>query len=347
MHTFFGNAGRTGERAEDKSYNFGLRVESIWLYTGTTRQLYVYRGSQRVTRRIQWSSSNPMAATVDKKGLLIPVDTGTTTITAAMPGGTSVSIGVSVVPVKIIGHRGMKTHAPQNTAVSVEIAAEAGCWGVEVDVWETGEDQTGKTGFILGHEKNIQSMTGVDANITELSQEALSRIPVTSGINADKYHPTLCTLDQLLDTCKKYGLIPFIDIKKKHWSAQAVERMIDTLYEKELLEKVRFVSSKMECFHSLKEYSEKKYHITPKIQMNVREGTYGGMTVMEQLCMGKENGYYGYSLYHDDVSAEVSRYVRENDMILTLWTLKEKNKKKFFEYLKKYNIESVMVEGVF
>lgn len=120
---------------------------------------------------------------------------------------------------KIMGHRGAKALAPENTLASMKAAAEAGATWVEFDVMLTGDGQP-----VLFHDDTLERTTG--------TKGAMARTPlsVVRGLDASRhftqtYSRRAGTLFQGRDDCRvptleacvacllELGLTPNVEIK--------------------------------------------------------------------------------------------------------------------------------------
>lgn len=74
---------------------------------------------------------------------------------------------------KIYGHRGSRTRRPENTMLSYRLAYEEGADGIELDIRTTADGE-----IVISHDDNLKRCAGIDMNISDLTWEVLSAIPV-------------------------------------------------------------------------------------------------------------------------------------------------------------------------
>lgn len=102
---------------------------------------------------------------------------------------------------KIIGHRGARGLATENTLESFQKAIDLGVDGIEFDVW------TSKDGVaIVNHDEDLLRMTGRKGLIPELTYEQISQIRTLDG----KFIPTA---DQVMN--KFRSVLMVVEIKDR------------------------------------------------------------------------------------------------------------------------------------
>ena len=141
------------------------------------------------------------------------------TITAKDASGVSNTLIVqvesqySIDNYRCIAHRGLSTSAPENTVKAFELAGEAGFYGVETDIWLSKDGQ-----FVLHHDEDLLRCCGVNKKICDFTYEEIRKIPIINGRNYKEYKNDISatripTLTEYLTVCKKYNMVPQIEIK--------------------------------------------------------------------------------------------------------------------------------------
>ena len=172
-------------------------------------------------KKVTYKSSSTSVATVSTSGVVTGKKVGTATITATAADGSKKknSYKVTVVaPItknsaKFIAHRGLSAEAPENTIKAYELAGGAGFWGAETDVRMTKDKK-----FILQHDLTFKRLCGVDKKPEDMTLSEIQKLTIKSGNNISKYKnvksaTTVATLEDYLTTCKKYNMVPVIEIK--------------------------------------------------------------------------------------------------------------------------------------
>ncbi len=136
-------------------------------------------------------------------------------------GGQEIHAAVS--PLRCIGHRGTRDHAPDDTIASYKKAWELGYNHVECDVWYTWSGE-----FMISHESSLKDITGKDVNIKDITTENRVDYPIIKGKNIDQYPVQyICNLQEFLQLCRRYHLTPWIHLKGG--SSDFTEEVLDEL----------------------------------------------------------------------------------------------------------------------
>lgn len=172
-------------------------------------------------KKVTYKSSSTSVATVSTSGVVTGKKVGTATITATAADGSKKknSYKVTVVaPItknsaKFIAHRGLSAEAPENTIKAYELAGGAGFWGAETDVRMTKDKK-----FILQHDLTFKRLCGVDKKPEDMTLSEIQKLTIKSGNKISKYKnvksaTSVATLEDYLTTCKKYNMVPVIEIK--------------------------------------------------------------------------------------------------------------------------------------
>ena len=154
-------------------------------------------------KKVTYKSSSTSVATVSTSGVVTGKKVGTATITATAADGSKKknSYKVTVVaPItknsaKFIAHRGLSAQAPENTI-----------------------RMTKDKKFILQHDLTFKRLCGVDKKPEDMTLSEIQKLTIKSGNNISKYKnvksaTTVATLEDYLTTCKKYNMVPVIEIK--------------------------------------------------------------------------------------------------------------------------------------
>ena len=173
---------------------------------------------------INWSSSNTAVASIDQSGLVTGKGLGTTRITAEVDcaGGQSSTVPLQIHfkierdSTRFIAHRGFSSEAPDNTIRAFMLAGEAGFWGAETDIRKTKDGH-----FVCFHDDSLYATCGDSRKVGDLTLDEIQEIMIIKGSNYDKYKNDekairIPTLEEYLAVCKKYNMVPVIEIKQKY-----------------------------------------------------------------------------------------------------------------------------------
>lgn len=172
--------------------------------------------------------------------------------------------GLELKGIKAIAHRGLLTEAPENTAAAFELAGKKKFWGAECDVWETMHDANENFSIVLNHDSTLDRMTDYSGKVGSYTSDEIKDIRVTGGSNADVYNEGVCDLDTFLNICRKYKMVPFVEIKGTAISDDGIKKILKTLKKKHLLKKAWICSLEMNPLKRAAKYAKKKYKVRLK-----------------------------------------------------------------------------------
>ncbi|MDD2960686.1 MAG: glycerophosphodiester phosphodiesterase family protein [Muribaculaceae bacterium] len=107
-----------------------------------------------------------------------------------------------------VGHRG-SIWGVENTRSAFINGAMAGFDGLECDVKVT---KDGK--FVISHDDKLSRLNADSISIPNRDFDYLKRVPLTQVRRDGKYYEgNICSLEEYLDICNKYGCFPVIELK--------------------------------------------------------------------------------------------------------------------------------------
>lgn len=111
---------------------------------------------------------------------------------------------------KIIAHRGLSSHAPENTLKAFELAGkEQRFFGIECDIHETKDHH-----FVVIHDDDLNRMAKVEKKVQDLTLSEIRSHTIKSGNNIKQYPNLLIpTFEEYLETCVYYDKVAVIEIK--------------------------------------------------------------------------------------------------------------------------------------
>ena len=149
--------------------------------------------------------------------------------------------------VKMVAHRGFSTQAPENTIPAYELAGMKGYWGAECDIQQTSDGH-----FILMHDLTVDRTTNGTGNVADMTLEEIKALNI--DITMTKWPSgtvKVPTLEEYLICCKKYNLVPVIEIK----SGLNMENFIRIIREHNMEDKCVVISFSNEILISLRALS--------------------------------------------------------------------------------------------
>lgn len=177
---------------------------------------------------VKFSSSSPKIASVDKQGNVTGKAEGTAAIKISSKDGLAKTASYKVQVIgklkdstHFIAHRGLSSQAPENTIKAFQLAGESGFWGAETDVRKTKDGH-----FILMHDDTLKRMCGINRTPGDMTLGEIKASSVVGGSNYEKYKldknaTTIPTLEEYLQACLKYHMVPVVEIKMSfNWESK-------------------------------------------------------------------------------------------------------------------------------
>lgn len=124
----------------------------------------------------------------------------------------------------MIGHKGYSEKYPENTALAIRKAAEAGFSGTEADVRLTKDGV-----FVLSHDEEIETSDGQTLRLSRHTYQELTAQPLKNAFDTAPVY--LCRLEEYLDICKENDLICFIEIKE-YWMVHKIVELFAMVRER-------------------------------------------------------------------------------------------------------------------
>ncbi len=156
----------------------------------------------------------------------------------------------------LVGHRGMKGSAPENTLAAFRAAAQAGIDGVEFDVQRT------KDGcLIVYHDENVERLTGQKGQIEDLTWDEIKDLDVGSDFSEEFCGEHIPTLRQAFDYLRQTDLLLFIELKEP-WRYPGIEEaLVALIREYDLVPRVQVRSFYHDSLYEV-------YHLAPEISLS-------------------------------------------------------------------------------
>lgn len=226
--------------------------------------------------------------------------------------------------IKLIAHRGLSGLAPENTLPAYELAGKYGYWGAETDVMETSDGY-----FILMHDTTVDRTTNGTGAVSDLTLSQIKNLIVDTGSNISKY-PNLKvpTMEEYLNVCKKYNLIPVIEIK----SISNVDNFLEILKKYNVLHSCIIISYDWDLL----------WRIRLKNSFVKMQG------VSDTLDIAKIDRAISYKV---DISAHYSQgkdktlvdYAHSKGLSVATWTV---NTESLYEECKNANIDFITTDNI-
>ena len=133
--------------------------------------------------------------------------------------------------IAVTAHRGGARMAPENTISALEYAVEAMADYAEIDVQETKDGE-----IVLLHDSNLKRVTGLNANIWNLTYDEVSQLDAGVKFHKKFRGEQIPTLGQALEYCQ--GKLRLnIEIKYNGHNSQIVRKVVNIIQENEFQDK--------------------------------------------------------------------------------------------------------------
>ncbi len=153
--------------------------------------------------------------------------------------------------VTLVAHRGFSAMAPENTTASFTEAGKAGFDGAECDVYRTADGV-----WVIQHDITTYRMMDKSSFIEKTTYDDLMTYNYDNGSNIDQYpNLKICTLDEYLEVCNEYDLIPVIELKGAN-NTEHYDEIVESVVNAGMEEKVVYISFHVENLQEMRKLSD-------------------------------------------------------------------------------------------
>ncbi len=157
---------------------------------------------------------------------------------------------------QIVGHRGARGLAPENTLPAFEVAAELDIDGVEFDVQRTADGA-----LVVFHDDEVDRTTTGTGTLWEMSLAAIQALDAGTPFDARFAGTRVPTLRETLEYLKTTRLLLFIELKDPWRFPGMAQQCVDLVRELDLVKRTQFRSFHHDVLHEL-------YAIAPEISLS-------------------------------------------------------------------------------
>lgn len=208
--------------------------------------------------------------------------------------------------VKMVAHRGFSGYSPENTITAFRLAGVNKYWGCEVDVNETSDGY-----FVVMHDTTVDRTTN---GTGEIASKTLSQIRAFNidGGTFITYNPILKvpTLEEFLQVCKEYGMIPIIEIKNIKISS--VNNFLDVLNKYQVLDSCMLISFDKTILEAIR-IANKKIEIA-----------YLTSTLTTDVITYCANNRFHVNSLHTVITKDLIQKIHSNGILIGAWTVDDK-----------------------
>ena len=208
--------------------------------------------------------------------------------------------------VKMIAHRGFSGYSPENTITAFRLAGVNKYWGCEVDVNETSDGQ-----FVIMHDTTVDRTTNGTGEIATKTLAQIKELNIDAGTFVT-YNPTLKvpTLEEFLQVCKEYGMIPIIEIKNIKTSS--VNNFLDILNKYQVLDSCMLISFDKTTLEAIRT-------INKKIEM-----AYLTSTLTADIITYCVNNRFHVNSSYNVITKDLIQEIHSKGILIGAWTVDEK-----------------------
>lgn len=204
--------------------------------------------------------------------------------------------------VKMVAHRGLSSLATENTVKAFIEAGKSKYWGAECDICETKDGY-----FVVMHDETVDRTTNGTGTVASKTLSQIKNLKVDYGTNVDMMvNREVPTLEEYLDVCKQYGMIPIIELK--YIKKESIPNFINVLYKYGLKSSCLIISFDKKILEEIKSCDEdlEVCYLCNFTQANIK------------YCESKK---FHIGSPYTEISKELVQYCHSRDILVNAWTV--------------------------
>lgn len=207
---------------------------------------------------------------------------------------------------KLIAHRGYSGIAPENTLAAARLAGEHGFDACEFDVWPTADRV-----WVVMHDDTLDRMTDGTGAIADKTLAELRTLRIDAGNGIENYpDEKIPTLNEMLEVCKKAGIMPVIEIK--NGDAENLETLACQLDASGITDKCTVISFERDCLIGMR-------RLLPTLDLRLLIGK----VTKESIAFCVKNKINGISCNYKSNLPHRYKPLRESGLKMTAWTVND------------------------
>jgi len=203
----------------------------------------------------------------------------------------------------IIGHRGARGLAPENTMPGFQLAADLGIDGVEFDVQRTRDGN-----LVVFHDENTKRVTTFEGMVQDMTLAEIEALDAGSTFGPEFAGERIPTLREVLDFLRPTNLLLFIELKDPWRYAGMEASIVRLLREFDLIERTQVRSFYHAALHLI-------HAIAPDVAVSE--------LWLDRLPTDDEVIYKTIDAYHPLYSAENLDQIHRRGQQATAWTVND------------------------
>lgn len=204
---------------------------------------------------------------------------------------------------QIVGHRGARGLAPENTLPAFQIAAELDIDGVEFDVQRTADGA-----LVVFHDDEVDRTTTGSGTLWELTLAQVQALDAGVRFDARFAGTRVPTLRETLEYLKTTRLLLFIELKDPWRFPGMAQACVDLVRDLGLVERTQFRSFYHDVLHEL-------YAIAPEIALSALWD--------DRLPADDEVTWKTVDAPHQLLTPDNIRHMQARGQQVTAWTVNE------------------------
>ena len=232
---------------------------------------------------------------------------------------------------KLIGHRGVKDLAPENTIYSIESAIRYQFKWIEVDVKITKDNVP----FLL-HDNLLDRTTSGKGLPYEYSYNEIVRLDAGSWFNKKFHNAYTPTLEEVLNICGKHAIGLNIELKPNEGKEKENVNAVSSLISKKIVNCQYFFSSFN--YYSLK-LIRKKMHTASLCYLIDYFKNEKNLSLILDDCLDLKCFSIGFNL--NSINQQIVNICKENNLLITVYS--EKN----INYTQAISLWNLGVDSIF
>ena len=207
----------------------------------------------------------------------------------------------------LIAHRGFSAVAPENTAPAFIEAGLAGFGGAECDVYRTKDGV-----WVIQHDKHTYRMMDKSSFVESITYEKLKTYTTDNGSNIANYPDLkICTLDEYLDICQQYDMVPVIELKGPN-NTEHYDEIVASVNNYGLADKVVYISFHIDNLKAMRAISDALlYYLASVIDDDA---------INDALSLGGRCGI-DFDGRKEENTQEIVKACQDKGLLMGAWTI--------------------------
>ena len=209
--------------------------------------------------------------------------------------------------VTLVAHRGFSAIAPENTAPAFVEAGLAGFKGAECDVYRTKDGV-----WVIHHDMHTYRMMNKSSFIEKITYDQLSTYVTDNGSNIANYPDLrICTLEDYLDICKQYDMVPVIELKGAK-NVEHYDEIVALVEQYGLSDKAVYISFHIENLHAMRQLSAAPlYYLASVVDEDA---------IQDALSIGGKCGI-DFDGRKEENTEEIIKECQDKGLLIGAWTI--------------------------